>query len=268
MKKDEVQVGKVYTAKVTDKLVPVRIDAESRHGGWDATNLATGKKVRIKSPQRLRAELKADGAKPAEVADAADAVGTAVDGKHLKGIAAADQEKARLRDERKASPDGMTASERAMAKSASQKTACPNCGSTDVDEDGDCAKCREPKVASKKGRQAKKATTSPTAAKGGKKTAKATTKAKPKKAATRAKQGDQRAKRSSGLDAAARVLAESKEPMNCREIVDVAFEKGYWKSSGKTPWATIYSAMIREIAAKGKESRFKKVDRGRFTANK
>jgi hypothetical protein len=84
MKKDEVQVGKVYTAKVTDKLVPVRIDGESRHGGWDATNLATGKKVRIKSPQRLRGEVKADGAKPAEVADAADAVGTAVDGKRAR----------------------------------------------------------------------------------------------------------------------------------------------------------------------------------------
>jgi len=48
----------------------------------------------------------------------------------------------------------------------------------------------------------------------------------------------------------------------------VAFEKGYWKSDGATPWATIYSAMIREIAAKGKESRFKKVDRGRFAVNK
>ena len=142
MKRDEVQVGKVYTAKVTDKLVPVRIDAESRHGGWDATNLTTGKKVRIKSPQRLRAEVKADGAKPAEVADAADAVGTAVDAKHLKGIAAEDQEDARLRAEREASPDGMTKSERA-------------------------------KSASKKGKPAQKATSSPTAAKGAKKKAKA-----------------------------------------------------------------------------------------------
>ncbi|HUT91257.1 MAG TPA: winged helix-turn-helix domain-containing protein [Thermoguttaceae bacterium] len=239
MKKDEVQVGKVYTAKVTDKLVPVRIDAQSRHGGFDATNLATGKKVRIKSPQRLRAEVKADGAKPAEVADAADAVGTAVDGEHLKGIAAADQENARLQDEREKSPDGMAASERAMAKSASRK-----------------------------GKGAKKAPSSSTAAKGGKKTAKATTKAKPKKTATRAKQGDQKAKKASGLDAAARVLAESKEPMTCREIVDVAFEKGYWKSGGKTPHATVYSAIIREIAAKGKDSRFKRTDRGRFTANK
>jgi len=48
----------------------------------------------------------------------------------------------------------------------------------------------------------------------------------------------------------------------------VAFEKGYWKSGGKTPHATVYSAMIREVAAKGKDSRFKKVDRGRFTVNR
>ncbi|MEN6537122.1 MAG: hypothetical protein ABFD89_25930, partial [Bryobacteraceae bacterium] len=58
MKKSEVKIGGVYIAKVTDKLVQVRIDAESRHGGWEGTNLATGKKVRIKSPVKLRA---ADG---------------------------------------------------------------------------------------------------------------------------------------------------------------------------------------------------------------
>ncbi len=114
---------------------------------------------------------------------------------------------------------------------------------------------------------AKAAPKSPTAAKGGKKTAKATTKPKSKKAATRAKQGDTKAKRPSGLDAAAKVLAESKKPMTCRQIVEVAFEKGYWKSGGKTPHATIYSAIIREVAAKGKESRFKKVGRGTFAIN-
>ncbi|MCC7409086.1 MAG: winged helix-turn-helix domain-containing protein [Phycisphaeraceae bacterium] len=54
MKKNEVQIGKVYLAMVSDKVVPVRIDAESPHGGWDGTNMSTNKKVRIKSPQRLR----------------------------------------------------------------------------------------------------------------------------------------------------------------------------------------------------------------------
>ena len=44
--------------------------------------------------------------------------------------------------------------------------------------------------------------------------------------------------------------------------------KGYWTSpGGKTPHATLYSAMSREIKGKGKDSRFKKTDRGLFTRN-
>jgi len=68
----------------------------------------------------------------------------------------------------------------------------------------------------------------------------------------------------SGLDAAAKVLAESSEPLGCKEIVKRAFEKGYWTSDGKTPEATVYSAIIREISVKGTEARFRKTARGRF----
>ncbi len=78
-----------------------------------------------------------------------------------------------------------------------------------------------------------------------------------------------KAKRVSGLDAAARVLEESDQPMTAREIVEAAEAKGYWKSpGGKTPHATVYSAIIREIVAKGSESRFCKTERGKFTRNK
>ena len=92
--------------------------------------------------------------------------------------------------------------------------------------------------------------------------------AKPRKTASRAKRGEPKAKRQSGLDAAARVLAEAQEPMTCRQIVEVAAEKGYWKSpGGKTPHATVYSAMIREIATKGSEARFRKTERGKFAAS-
>ncbi len=132
---------------------------------------------------------------------------------------------------------------------------------------GPATSAQKSDTAKKSVKAATKATKSPTVAKGAKKTAKATTKAKPKKAATRAKEGQQKAKRLSGLDAAARVLAESKDAMTCRQIVEMAFKKGYWKSGGKTPHATVYSAIIREIAAKGKDSRFRKVDRGKFAAN-
>jgi hypothetical protein len=54
MTQHEVQIGGVYRAKVTDRVVDVRIDRENPHGGWDATNLATGKTIRIKSARRLR----------------------------------------------------------------------------------------------------------------------------------------------------------------------------------------------------------------------
>ena len=67
----------------------------------------------------------------------------------------------------------------------------------------------------------------------------------------------------SGLDAAAKVLAEANEPLNCRVIVERAIAQGLWQSGGKTPWATVYSAIIREIA-KGEGSRFRKAERGKF----
>ncbi len=44
MTKNEVKIGGVYTAKVTNRVVQVRIDAVSRFGGWDAANTETGKK--------------------------------------------------------------------------------------------------------------------------------------------------------------------------------------------------------------------------------
>jgi hypothetical protein len=61
MKKDEIKIGGTYLAKVSDEVVPVRIDAENTHGGWDATNLLTDKKVRIKSAQRLRCPANRNG---------------------------------------------------------------------------------------------------------------------------------------------------------------------------------------------------------------
>ncbi|MFO8012585.1 MAG: winged helix-turn-helix domain-containing protein [Phycisphaerae bacterium] len=63
MKKADVKVGNVYGAKVSGKVVPVRIDAENPRGGWDATNTATNKKVRIKSARRLRGPWPKKGGK-------------------------------------------------------------------------------------------------------------------------------------------------------------------------------------------------------------
>jgi len=172
MKKDEVQVGQEYLVKVSDRIVPVRIDAEHASGkGWVGTNLVTNRQVRIKSAQRLR---------------------------------------------RAVAPDAQEAPGRTTVAHVAKKSA------------------RE--------------------SKGG----------KAEKKATRAKTGAQGEKPMSGLDAAAKVLAEAGEPLSCKAIVERAFEKGYWQSEGKTPAATIYAAILREIQKKGDEARFVKAGRGLF----
>lgn len=75
-------------------------------------------------------------------------------------------------------------------------------------------------------------------------------------------------RRVSLLDAAATVLTGAKAPMQAKAVVDAVVERGLWKpGAGKTPHATLYAAIIREIAAKGKDARFRKVDRGQFAGN-
>ena len=193
MKKDEVKVGGVYAAKVSDKVVPVRLDSENAHGGWDATNLKTGKAVRIKSAQRLRAQVKPAG-QPATQEAPAPTTG-----------AQGENKPARKSKGGKAKKDGTPRDTGAPAKPPAK-------------EGGD-----------------------------GKPTSLKATKAS-----------------MSGLDAAAKVLAEANEPLNCKQIVERAFEKGYWSSDGKTPHATVYSAILREIRAKGDVARFRKTARGKF----
>jgi len=175
MKKNEVKVGSAYLAKVSDKVVPVRITGTSGHGGWDAVNEATGKKVRIKSAQRLRGP----------------------------------------------------------ASGAGKAAAAP---------------------------------TTPPAAQGAKPDGKA---AKDAKAAPKAPKAKREAKKRdglSGLDAAAKVLALAGKPMNTKQMVEKMLADGLWKTGGKTPAATIYAAILREVRAKGKDARFRKTDRGQFEA--
>lgn len=220
MKKQEVKIGGVYSAKITDKVVPVRIESENKHGGWDATNLQTNRKVRIKSAQKLRGQIKVPAAvHDANTATTSEATPSGTSGgrakknltaterktgiAHIRTQAQADQENARLRDERATNSDGMTASERAMDKTSGAK---------------------------------------PTAGK---------------------------SKRLSLIDAAAQVLSGSKEPMNCQQMVEQVVAKKLWSTDkGKTPHATLYSAILREIQQKGKDARFEKAARGQFTLAK
>jgi hypothetical protein len=76
-------------------------------------------------------------------------------------------------------------------------------------------------------------------------------------------------KKLSALDAAAKVLAETGQTMSCQELIAAMAAKGYWTSpAGRTPHATLYAAVLRELQAKGTSARFVKVGPGRFAANR
>jgi HB1, ASXL, restriction endonuclease HTH domain len=90
----------------------------------------------------------------------------------------------------------------------------------------------------------------------------ATATAKPRR--QRKAAAESKVKKLSALDAAAKVLAEEAKPMTCQEMIDAMAAKGYWSSpGGKTPAATLYSAILRELS-KGADSRFVKTERGKF----
>ena len=111
--------------------------------------------------------------------------------------------------------------------------------------------------------KSKKATKAETATPVERAEAAAATPAQGKTKAKKAKEPT--AKKTSALDAAERVLEEAGQPMSCPEMIEAMTAKGYWTSpKGATPAATLYSAILREINTKGKESRFVKTERGKF----
>jgi len=211
MKKDQVQIGQTYNAKITDKVVPVRIDAEHKSGGWHGTNMTTNRKVHIKSAQKLRNKIAPGKATETEKPAKRQPVKKKLSAAERKTMLAkhkADQENVRQRDERKASPKGTTTSEEAMPSSAGKK-------------------------------RTKKKTTDASA----------------------------KNKKLSLVAAAAQVLAKKNEPMTTKEMVDKVTAAGLWTpGAGKTPHATLYSAILRDM--KSKTPRFQKVDRGHFTLAK
>jgi hypothetical protein len=69
------------------------------------------------------------------------------------------------------------------------------------------------------------------------------------------------------LDAAAAVLKAGGTAMNCKAMVAAMAEQKLWTSDAPTPHATLFSALLREIAKKGAASRFRKAERGHFTLN-
>ncbi len=190
MKKAEVTIGGKYYANVSGNRCEIQIAAEKPRGGWDATNLATGKKIHVKSAQRLQGEV---GAR---------------------------------RERAKVTTDGNV-------------TVVENEPVTVITIDG------ESSTAVAVPKKQRKSKTVPTE--------------------TAIETADAGEKRLSCVSAALRVLAESSDPMNAQELITAMETKGYWTSpGGKTPHATLYSAILRDLA-KGDESRFVKTERGRFS---
>ena len=92
----------------------------------------------------------------------------------------------------------------------------------------------------------------------------AAAKAEPAKAAP-AKAADTPKPKLSLLKAAIAVLEESDEALNTKQMIELAKQKGLWTpGEGKTPEQTLYSAIAREIKAKGENSRFKLITKGHF----
>ncbi len=198
MKQEQIEIGNVYAAKITDKVVPVRIDAvclslsTGKPGGWDATNLKTNRKVRIKSAAKLRKQIVMPDA-------GVDAVKPAAQQPAKKKLTAAE------RRARVAASNAKPKVDKAPAKPITKKADAP------------------------------------------------------------------KEKRLSLIDAAVQVLGTSTEAMNCKQMVDQITEQGLWSpGTGKTPHATLYSAILRELQKKGASggARFTKVERGQFTLAK
>jgi len=228
MKKSQVKVGSEYVAKVSGKLAHIRIDRENPRGGWEATNMATQKSVHIKSAQRLRGAV---GRLDAHVATGAKPTAeVAKDAKATPvaaGGGATNPLEAHYRTQKDAAKTEKAAKVAAMRKEVAETVAKP-------DPELDAAV-----KAAEEGRKAKKAKA-----------------AKPK------------GERKPGcLDAAAQVLADAGEPLGCSEIMNRILKRGLWATEGKTPAATLYSALLRNVR-KGAASKFCKAAKGQFTLNK
>jgi len=57
MNENQIKIDRVYTAKVKNREVSLRIDEKHSDGGWITTSLASGKRVRIKTAARFGREV-------------------------------------------------------------------------------------------------------------------------------------------------------------------------------------------------------------------
>lgn len=348
MKKKDVAIGGRYAAKVSGKVVYVKITGVCVHGGWNAVNETTGKAVRIRGAGRLRYEAERREAIKAAVEKAYPASTILPDGHPttyrdatVADFGQADVNKALQRFKvitgrnavgptpawstcpkcggqfppggcpvceavKKDEPtgdaylDSLPPERRAMALEARAKkaqvlatiekqqikrvvvetvpispAAAPVAAEQPKQEDevmanskktvvkatekttkaapcGKCANCRNGAPQLCLG--APKATA---ASKGAKAPAKRTT---PRPVAPGAKK-----ERHGVLGIAADLLKKAGKPMGAQDIMKAILDAKLWTTSGKTPASTLYAAIIREIAVKGKEARFRRgAEKGTF----
>lgn len=94
------------------------------------------------------------------------------------------------------------------------------------------------------------------------------------KPAARSRTKTQPSKGLSALDAAAQVLtglskSDASTGITASDLIERMAKAKLWSSpGGKTPAATLYAAMIREITRKGRAARFVRVSPGHFAANR
>ena len=227
MNAKDVEIGGTYQAKVSDRVVTIRIDRTHPSGGWEATNLHTEKKIRIKTAGRLRAPVgqtrktskkATPTAEPTEDTSPVEQ-GAAVVSVEKDTATKAKSKKAKLKEHRDQINAKLKADRQAKhAHVAETEEAVPL--ANEAEENAPVANVGEPV-----------------------------------------------AKKLSALDAAAQVLANSDVPMTCKELIEAMATQGLWSSpKGRTPENTLYAAVMREVNVKKEESRFRKVSAGHFAS--
>lgn len=68
-------------------------------------------------------------------------------------------------------------------------------------------------------------------------------------------------------DIAYQILKEGDKPLHSKEITKIALERGWLKTAGKTPEATMNAQLVVDINSKGELSRFKKAGPSIFALN-
>ncbi len=287
MRPEQIEIGAEYRCRLERGVVRVRVDSAPAGGGWMVTEVETGQPEHVRRHEQFRERWSPPA--PAYSADVAETI--AETGTYPPPLDRIDGERLALDAKRRAADydPNRCATPRCKFEPALTylgKPLCQACWEAECQDtlvDGALG-AEENTTMSKKSKKATKGGTKSNAKRKGTKAdareavaavvandgpaAEAVAKAETKPAMkARAKQAaaEPKPKRVSALDAAAEVLKAEAKPMRAKEMIAAMAAHGLWTSpNGKTPEATLYAAMLREIGTKGDQARFRKADRGQF----